>query len=90
MGRILTAFGVLVGVAGVLGGGVFIYLRRVAFLESNQVRADFLGPLKWQISLGSGIALIIMGLVLGLLLIGVGRVLDRLDALQPAEHTADV
>ena len=82
MGRVLTFFGLLITAAGVFGGGTLIYVRRTAFVAASQARTDFLAPLKWQASLGTGIALIVLGLVLGLIMIGLGRVLHRLDAVQ--------
>ncbi len=88
MARLLSILGYLVGLGGGAAGGAFIVLRHSAFLRAMAERRDWLAPLKWQLALAAGLAVVVVSLVLGAILVGFGRVWARLDALESAQRSA--
>ena len=86
MHRIMYALGGLIGIGGTAAGALFLlrqhdaYTRSIDMAQRGQI--DFFAPLRWQLSLGSGIALLVLSIAFGALLIGMGRVLARLGRIE--------
>ena len=86
MHRIMYALGGLIGVGGTAAGSFFLLRQHDAYTRSMDLaqrgQVDFFAPLRWQLSLGSGIALLVLAIAFAALLIGLGRVLVRMDRIE--------
>lgn len=86
--RLLILFGVLFGTSGAAAGTVLIVVRRAAYEAAVSQRRGMFAPLLWQLSLGSGILIIVLSLLFGAIFVLLGRMWARLARLERADGVA--
>lgn len=87
MPRFLSTLGYALGIFGTAGGAWLLASRYASYTESiSQARVGpaFFAPLLWQLSLTTGLTIVVLSLLFGLLLVALGRTMARVERLERA------
>ncbi|HEX2716264.1 MAG TPA: hypothetical protein VHM67_01215 [Gemmatimonadaceae bacterium] len=81
--RALVWAGFAVGVAGSVGGALLFVTRYRAYAEAMRLnRGAFFAPMIWQLSAGLAVTIIALAFLFGVLMVALGRTMERVDRLE--------